>query len=107
MFSSSTRPLAWVAIVALAALAVPTWKFGSPFLRQFFVSPFQLFIIPLWLLAYYSLRTGVMPARSGPPVRRDEDPAAYWQTVWFTTFMGAAMFAFNLWMSWQVVSRRR
>jgi len=99
--------LAWGVIAALVALAVPTWNFGSPFLRQFFISPFQFFIIPLWLVAYYSVRTGKMPMRSGPPLRREEDPVAFRQNLWFTIFMGAAMFVFNLWISWQVMSRRR
>jgi hypothetical protein len=99
--------LAWGVIAALVALAVPTWTFGVPFLRQFFISPFQMFIVPLWLIAYYSVRTGKMPTRSGPPLRRDEDPRAFRQNLYFTIFMGAAMFVFNLVISWLVMSRRR
>jgi hypothetical protein len=99
-------PLALGVIAALVALAVPTWTFGVPFLRQFFISPFQFFILPLWLLAYYSARTGKMPMRSGPSLRREEDPVAFRQNLWFTILMGAAMFVFNLWISWQVMSHR-
>ena len=97
----------WAAIVALVALAMPTWRFGRGFLLQFFVSPFQFFIVPLWLLAYFSVRTGVMPMRSGPPLRRDENPADFRRNVRYCILMGAAMFAFNLWISWQVMSRHR
>jgi hypothetical protein len=107
MSSARIPPLAWGAIAALAALAVATWRFGRPFLLQFFVSPFQFFIIPLWLLAYYGVRTGAMPVRSGPPLRRDENPAEFRRSVRFTIFMGAVMFVFNLCVSWQVMSRHR
>jgi hypothetical protein len=105
MFAARISPVVWGGIAALAALAVPTWRFGWPFLRQFFVSPFQFFIVPLWLLAYYSVRTGAMPMRSGPPLRRDENPAEFRRSVRYTALMGAAMFVFNLWISWQVMSR--
>ena len=97
----------WFGIVAFVALAVSTWRFGRPFLLQFFVSPFQFFILPLWLLAYYSVRTGVMPMRSGPPLRRDENPKEFRRNVQFTFVMGAVMFVFNLCVSWQVMSRYR
>ena len=99
--------IVWAAIVALVALAMPTWRFGRGFLLQFFVSPFQFFIVPLWLLAYFSVRTGVMPMRSGPPLRRDENPAEFRRNVRYTILMGAVMFAFNLCISWQVMSRHR
>jgi hypothetical protein len=107
MVSARIPIVIWGSIVALVALAVPTWKFGRPFLLQFFVSPFQFFIVPLWLLAYFSVRTGVMPLRSGPPLRRDENPALFRRTVGYYILMGTAMFAFNLWVSWQVMSRHR
>jgi hypothetical protein len=107
MFSPRIPPVIWAGIVALVALAVPTWSFGRPFLLQFFVSPFQFFIVPLWLLAYFSVRTGVMPLRSGPPLRRDENPSHFSRNVRYCILMGAAMFAFNLWISWQVMSRHR
>lgn len=70
-------PLVWGAILIAASLAFPTWKFGLRFLRQFFISPFQFFILPLWLIAYFSVRTGIMPARSGPSIRRDQNPKAF------------------------------
>lgn len=97
--------LAWGALLAAAALAYPTWKFGLRFLRQFFISPFQFFILPLWLIAYFSVRTGIMPTRSGPSIRRDEDPSGFWQSVWGCILLGAGGFALNLWISWLVVSR--
>lgn len=100
-------PLVWGAILVAASLAFPTWKFGLRFPRQFFISPFQFFILPLWLLAYFSVRTGIMPMRSGPALRRDQDPRGFRQNVWFTIIMGAVMFAFNLWVSWTVVSRQQ
>lgn len=107
MFSPRGAPVIWAGILAVVALAVPTWRFGRQFLLQFFVSPLQFFIIPLWLLAYFSVRSGVMPLRSGPPLRRDENPVHFWRNVRYCILMGAAMFAFNLWISWQVMSRYR
>ena len=47
-----------------------------------------------------------MPTRSGPSIRRDQDPQAFRQNLWFTIIMGAVMFVFNLCISWIVVSRR-
>lgn len=93
---SKLSPLAWGAILIVATLAFPTWKFGLRFLRQFFISPFQFFILPLWLIAYFSVRTGITPTRSGPSIRRDQDPGAFWQCVWASILFGAAMFVFNL-----------
>lgn len=97
--------LVWGGLLIAAALAFPTWKFGPRFLRQFFISPFQFFIVPLWLIAYFSVRSGVMPTRSGPSIRRDEDPRAFSQNLWFTVIMGVVMFGFNLCVSWAVASR--
>jgi len=99
------RTTIWAGTAALVALVVPTWRFGRDFVLQFFASPFQFFIVPLWLLAYVSDRTGVMPTRSGPALRRDENPAAFRRNIRYCFLMGAAMFAFNLWISWQVMSR--
>jgi ABC-type dipeptide/oligopeptide/nickel transport system permease component len=99
------KPLLLSVGLALIGLSVPTWKFGARFLIQFFVSPFQFFIAPLWLLAYYAVRTGVMPMKSGRSLRRDEDPSNFWRNVRFCILMGAVMFVFNLWISWQVMSR--
>src|SRR5712692_2610013 len=107
MFSARISHVVWGGIVVLVALAVPTWRFGRQFLLQFFVSPFQFFIVPLWLLAYFSVRTGVMPMRSGPPLRRDQNPAEFRRNVRFCLLMSAVMFAFNLLISWQVMSRHR
>src|ERR1041385_8193571 len=67
MSSARIPPVIWAGIVALVSLAVPTWRFGRQFLLQFFVCPFQFFIVPLWLLAYFSVRTG---RRQLPPLVR-------------------------------------
>ena len=91
MFSPRIPPIIWAGIVALVALAVSTWRFGRPFLLQFFVSPFQFFIVPLWLLAYFSVRTGVMPLRSGSPLRRDENPSLFSRNVRYCILMGRQM----------------
>jgi hypothetical protein len=107
MFSARIPPVVWAGMVAITALAVPTWKFGRGFLLQFFISPFQFFIIPLWLLAYFSVRTGIMPMRSGPSLRRNENPVLFQRNVRSTILMGAAMFVVNLWISWLVMSRHR
>jgi hypothetical protein len=98
-------PLVWGAILVAVSVAYPAWKFGRPFLLQFFVSPFQFFILPLWLLAYFSVRTGIMPMKSGPALRRDQDPRGFRQSVWACILLGAGVFALNLWISWKVVSR--
>ncbi len=92
-------PVVWGVSVGVVALALPTWRFGRQFLLQFFVSPFQFFIVPFWLLAFYSVRTGVMPMRSGRSLRRDENPAAFRRNLRFCILMGAVMFGFNLWIS--------
>src|SRR5213083_2947925 len=89
-------PLAWGAILVAASLAFPTWKFGRGFLLQFWVSPFQFFILPLWLIAYFSVRTGRMPMRSGPALRRDQAPGEFKKNVWACILFGAAMFVANL-----------
>jgi hypothetical protein len=107
MSPQRTHSIIWAGIVAAVTLAVPTWWYGHQFLSQFFVSPFQFFIVPLWLIAYFSDRTGVMPLRSGPPLRRDNNPDLFRRNVRYCVVMGAMMYAFNLWISWQVLSRHR
>jgi len=103
--SAKISPLVWGVILAATAVAVSTWRFGSIFLLQFFISPFQFFSLPLWLIALYAVRTGKMPVRSGPPVRRDESPKLFWQNVRTCIWFGAAGFVFNLVVSWSVLSR--
>ena len=103
--SAQVSALVWGVFLAAASLAYPTWKFGRGFLGQFFISPFQFFILPLWLLAYFCDKTGVMPMRSGPSLRRDQDPAGFRMNLWACILFGAAMFAFNLCVSWGVMSR--
>lgn len=67
-------PLVWGAILIAASLAFPTWKFGLRFLRQFFISPFQFFILPLWLISYFSVRTGSCPREAAHPFAATKTP---------------------------------
>lgn len=46
-----------------------------------------------------------MPTRSGPSIRRDQDPRAFQQNLWFTIIMRSVMFVFNLCVSWLMASR--
>lgn len=97
-------------IMIAAALAIPlaalAWRFGAPFLRQFFISPFQFFILGPWGVSLWAYLTGSMPTRSGPSIERAKDPRAFWMMVWYTNLMGAACFVFNLFVSWGVAARR-
>jgi len=105
--NSGVRRLAWFVLAALVPVAIAALKFGQRFLVQFFISPFQFFILVPWLFAFYSLKTGAMPLKSGGRILRDEDPRNYWISVAFCIFMGSACFAFNLCISWLVLSRNR
>jgi hypothetical protein len=96
----------WLVIGALVPVAIGAWRFGPGFLRQFFVSPFQFFILVPWLFAFYSLKTGVMPLKSGGTFRRDAEPRDFWISVAFCIVMGAMCFALNLFVSWLVLSRK-
>ena len=97
----------WILAFALLPVAILTWKFGRGFLLQFFISPFQFFILVPWLIAYFSVRCGKMPMRSGPPLRRDENPAAFWMNVKFSFYIGALCYLMNLGISWVVLARHR
>ena len=55
------RHFAWFVIAAQIPVAMAALKFGRRFLVQFFVSPFQFFILVPWLLAFFSLKTGIVP----------------------------------------------
>jgi hypothetical protein len=103
--ASPLRPAAWLALAALFSIAVLTWKFGSRFLIQFFVSPFQFFIVVPWVFALFSIKTGTMPLKSGGKIEKTKAPAEYWRLVWFCILAGAFCFAMNLFVSWMVVSR--
>jgi hypothetical protein len=83
---------------------LPTWKFGRRFLLQFFVSPFQFFILPVWGLAYFSARTGIMAMRSGPAVRRDQDPGGFRRNLWACILITDG--SRDVRGSWTVVSRQ-
>ncbi len=103
--ASLLRAAAWFVPTALAAMSMLTWKFGSRFLVQFFVSPFQFFILVPWALALFSIKTGIMPLKSGGTIHKTKAPADYWRAVWFCIVAGAICFAMNLFVSWMVVSR--
>ena len=103
--ASPLRPAAWLVLAALVSIAVLSWKFGSTFLIQFFISPFQFFIVAPWALALFSIKTGTMPLRSGGKIEKTRAPAEYWRSVWFCILAGAFGFAINLLVSWMVLSR--
>ncbi len=100
-------PRVWVAIILLVPVAVSTLKFGRPFLVQFFMNPFQMFIVIPWVLSCYCVRKGFVPLKSGGKIERATDPVNFWISVGFSTLMGTVFFIFNLWLSWQVLSRPR
>jgi len=100
-------PLIAIAIILLGPVAVSTLKFGRRFLAQFFLNPFQIFIVLPWALSLYCIRKGFMPLKGGGRIERAANPATFWMSVGFYIFIGAAFFAFNLWLSWQVLSRPR
>ena len=99
-------PLICGAVVLLIPFAALTWKFQSGFLMQFFISPFQFFILVPWSMSFWSIRKGSVPLKSGGRIDREKDPRNFWISVWFGILAGAFMFAFNLYISWQVLSRR-
>ena len=101
------RHFAWFVIAAQIPVAMAALKFGRRFLVQFFLSPFQFFILVPWLLAFFSLKTGIMPLKSGGRILRDEAPRNFWISVAFCILMGSVSFALNLGISWLVLSRNR
>ena len=103
--ASLLRLAAWLVLLAVVSIAVLTWKFGNRFFVQFFISPFQFFIVVPWALALFSLKTGIMPLRSGGKIEKTRAPAQYWRAVWFCVLAGAFGFAMNLFVSWMVLSR--
>ena len=60
-----------------------------------------------WLLAFFSLKTGIVPLKSGARILRDEAPRNFWISVAFCILMGSVSFALNLGISWLVLSRNR
>lgn len=99
------RRAAWFAIAAVVAIIVPTMLFGSRFLLQFFVSPFQFFIIAPWALAVFAITTGTMPLKSGGRIEQAKAPAEYRRAVLFCVTAGAFGFVLDWIVSWMVVSR--
>ena len=99
------RPVMLVAIVLLTALAIPAFRFGRPFLAEFFLNPFQMFIVVPWALAYWCVRSGSMPLKHGGRIDRAAAPVQFWTGVWFMAAAGTMFFVLNLWLAWMVVSR--
>ena len=99
------RRAAWLAAAALVAIIVPTSTFGSRFLLQFFVSPFQFFIVAPWGLAVFALATGSMPQKSGGRIEEAKAPAEYWRAVTFCVAAGAVGFVVDWIVSWMAVLR--
>lgn len=96
-----------IAIVLLVPLVVSTLKFGRAFLVQFFLNPFQMFIVIPWALSCYCVKKGYMPLKGGGKLERATDPVHFWISVGFYTLVGTTFFIFNLWLSWSVLSRPR
>ena len=95
------------ATVLLVLLALSTWKFGPPFLGQFFLNPFQMFIVPVWVFAIYCVARGYVPLKHGGRIEREVSPRAFWNSVRFYTALGALFFIPNLLIAWLVFSRQR
>ena len=104
--ASPLRPALWLILAALAAISIGAWKFGGRFLVQFFLSPFQFFILVPLALALFSLKTGIMPLKSGGKIEKTKAPAAYWRAVWFCVMASALCFVINVFVSWVVVARQ-
>ena len=109
MSTGATRPPgAWlwvcVAIFLLVPLSISTLKFGRGFLVQFFLNPFQMFIVIPWALTCFCVQRGFMPLKGGGKIERAADPVDFWISVGFYALVGAVFFIFNLWLSWQVLS---
>ena len=83
------------------------WNLGGDpgFLLQFFVSPFQFFIVAPWGLAVFALATGSMPQKSGGRIEEAKAPAEYRRAVTFCVAAGAVGFVVDWIVSWMVVSR--
>ena len=99
------RHLLWFVIAAHVPVGIGAFAFGPRFLLQFFISPFQFFILVPWLMAFYSLKTGLVTVKSGEPFRRDKAPRVYWINVAFCVGIGSVCFVLNLLISWLVVNR--
>src|SRR5438045_3488220 len=93
------------ATVLLVLLALSTWKFGRPFLGQFFINPFQMFIVPVWAFAIYCVTRGYVPLKHGFKIERAVNPRAFWNNVRFYTAVGTLFFIMNLLIAWLVLSR--
>ena len=103
--STVTRPLIAIVLIALAPVALGTWKFGRLFLVQFFYSPFLWMSIAPLGLAAVCLRKGFVPMRSGDKVYRDQQPRDFWLHIRFMLFAGAALYGMNALIAWVVMLR--
>src|SRR5204863_7503363 len=65
-----------------------------------------VFIVIPWALSYFCVRKGYMPLKSGGKIERATDPVNFWISVGFYALIGTTFFIFNLWLSWQVLSRQ-
>jgi hypothetical protein len=105
--STVTRRLISIVLIALAPVALGTWKFGFLFLVQFVYSPFLwMSIVPVGLAAI-CVRKGFVPMRSGDKVYRDQQPRTFWLNVRFMLFAGALLYGINALVAWVVMSRPR
>jgi hypothetical protein len=112
MATGATRPpggwpWACVAILLLVPPAIATFKFGRGFLVQFFLNPFQMFIVIPWALACYCVWRGYMPLKDGSKLERATNPVHFWMSVGFYALVGTVFFVFNLWLSWGVMSAHK
>ncbi len=106
--SRTSRPLLTaIAVMAFAPVAVGVWKFGSPFLGQFFASPILWMSLAPVGLAWLSVRKGYVRMRSGDKVFRDQQPGEFRLHVRFMLGAGAALYVMNAALAWVVMSRPR
>jgi hypothetical protein len=96
-----------IALIALAPVALGTWRFGRPFLVQFFYSPFLWMSLAPLGLAVFCVRKGFVPMRSGDKVHRDQQPRMFWSNVRFMLFASAMLYGMNVVVAWVVMSRPR
>jgi len=96
-----------VAAMLLAAVAASALRFGRAFLVQFFINPFQLFIVLPWLFSFYCVWKGYLPLKNGGRIERAVDPRNYWIGVGGYAVVGTLFLFINLLLAWQVLSRPR
>ena len=100
------RTIVIVATILFASLIVSTLTVGRPFLVQFFINPFQMFIVIPWGISCYCRWRGFMPLKSGGRIERATDPVQFWMLVRWYEIVGVVFFLVNLALAWLVLSRR-